>query len=309
MCRRRVMVAQGLDPTDSHEEAAIVIKKLGVGCGSLIAIIIVIIVISQLVSGGGGSKKSPATQVAAASTQTSAVKGSSSKTVTTAATEAKANAQAGQDITQAASKPEPTLTPTQAATKAAPTPTPKPSKPTPTPTTAPPTPTPTPSGPATTFGDGMYRVGSQIAPGTYWTNASLFCYWERLSGFTGDLSDILANDNTQGQTIVTIETTDKGFHSQRCGDWRPISSLPKMTGKTSFVDGTYLVGSDYLQPGTYQSDGKGGQCYWARLSGFSGSLDEIVANNNVSGPTIVTISASDKGFEAHRCGTWTRTTP
>lgn len=46
--------------------------------------------------------------------------------------------------------------------------------------------------------------------------------------------------------------------------------------------------------------------YWARLSGFGGTLDDIRANDNASGSTIVTISSSDRGFQARDCGTWRR---
>lgn len=72
----------------------------------------------------------------------------------------------------------------------------------------------------------------------------------------------------------------------------------------SFGDGTYFVGTDFT-PGTYKNTGAQG-CYWARLSGFGGTTDEIIANNNVDTVTIVTIAASDKGFQSKGCGTWTR---
>ena len=53
--------------------------------------------------------------------------------------------------------------------------------------------------------DGRRRVGSEIQPGTYRnTDSSQGCYWERLSGFGGTLNEIIANDFTNGLTIVTI---------------------------------------------------------------------------------------------------------
>ncbi|GAA1821640.1 hypothetical protein GCM10009771_21540 [Nesterenkonia flava] len=63
-------------------------------------------------------------------------------------------------------------------------------------------------------GAGMYLVGTDIQPGTYYTNADR-CYWARLSGFSGNLSDILANGNTRGTTYVTIAPTDTAFET-RC---------------------------------------------------------------------------------------------
>jgi len=169
-------------------------------------------------------------------------------------------------------------------------------------TPRPPTATPMPSKPH--FGDGTYQVGKDIQPGTYRTRVgSPGCYYERLKGFSGDLSDIIANDNTDAPAVVTIAASDAGFHSERCGTWT--QDLSQITqSKTSFGDGIYIVGTD-LEPGTYKNSGGQG-CYWARLSGFGGTLDEIKANGNTDTSTIVTIVASDKGFQSNRCGTWTK---
>ncbi len=172
--------------------------------------------------------------------------------------------------------------------------------PTPTPTKAP-TPTPTPS--FVTFGDGIYQVGKDIQPGTYRTRTgSPGCYYERLSGFSGSLSDIIANNNTDNPAIVTISATDKGFSSQNCGTWT--SDLSQITAsKTSFGDGMYIVGTD-ITPGTYKNTGVTG-CYYARLSGFGNTTDDIIANNNTDSQAIVTIVGTDKGFQSNGCGTWT----
>ena len=61
-----------------------------------------------------------------------------------------------------------------------------------------------------------------------------------------------------------------------------------------------------MAPGTYRSS-LGDGCYWARLSGFGGTLNEIKANDyRTGGRAIVTIKSSDKGFTSSRCGTWTK---
>lgn len=73
---------------------------------------------------------------------------------------------------------------------------------------------------------------------------------------------------------------------------------------TQFGDGVYLVGTD-IQPGMYRNDGQG-SCYWARRSGVSGDFGEILANDNVDGPAVVAIVASDVAFQSSRCGTWTK---
>jgi hypothetical protein len=62
-----------------------------------------------------------------------------------------------------------------------------------------------------------------------------------------------------------------------------------------FGAGEYLVGRD-IHPGTYQTGGSG-DCYWARLSGLSGDLGDVLANGIGPGPHIVTVYSSDKAFQ------------
>lgn len=69
------------------------------------------------------------------------------------------------------------------------------------------------------FGAGTYRIGEEIRPGTYRSSESRGCYWERLSGFSGSLGDIIANDFTNSVAVVTIQASDVGFSSSDCGTW------------------------------------------------------------------------------------------
>lgn len=165
-----------------------------------------------------------------------------------------------------------------------------------------PTSTPTPSHPH--FGDGTFQVGKDIQPGTYRTRAgSSGCYYARLKGFGGTLDEIIANNNTDAPAIVSIAASDKGFQLQNCGTWtQDLSQIT--TSKTTFGDGMFIIGTD-VTPGTYRNSGAQ-VCYYARLSGFGNTTDEIIANNNVDTPTIFTIGASDKGFQSNGCGTWTK---
>jgi hypothetical protein len=69
-------------------------------------------------------------------------------------------------------------------------------------------------------GDGVFLVDVDIKPGTYrTTNPSGSCYWARLSGTSGDSGEILANDNPEGPTVVTIKASDTAFETARCGQW------------------------------------------------------------------------------------------
>ena len=167
-----------------------------------------------------------------------------------------------------------------------------------------PEPTSPPEGSSADFGDGTFQVGSDVQPGTYRTReSSSGCYYARLGGFSGEFEDILANGNATGPAIVTIEPTEAGFESNGCGTWT--SDLSAITeSKTSFDEGAYIVGTD-IEPGTYRNSGSSG-CYYARLGGFSGDLENIIANGNADASTVVTIEPTDVGFESNGCGTWTR---
>ena len=73
------------------------------------------------------------------------------------------------------------------------------------------------------FGQGTFIVGTDMAPGTYRSSQGNSCYWARLRGFGGTLSEIIANDfRNSGQAIVKIKAGDKGFQSSRCGNWTKI---------------------------------------------------------------------------------------
>ncbi|HLH73918.1 MAG TPA: hypothetical protein VKX96_11600 [Chloroflexota bacterium] len=79
----------------------------------------------------------------------------------------------------------------------------------------------TPS-PTSSFKDGVYIVGVDIAPGTWRSQGATACYWERRATFSGLTGDIIANDNTTSAAVVTISSTDKGFKSDGCGSWTKV---------------------------------------------------------------------------------------
>lgn len=73
---------------------------------------------------------------------------------------------------------------------------------------------------ANTFdGDGIYVVGEDIQAGTYRSSGSSYCYWERLSGLSGDFDDIITNDTGEGPMVVTISPNDAAFSSTGCAEW------------------------------------------------------------------------------------------
>jgi hypothetical protein len=79
---------------------------------------------------------------------------------------------------------------------------------------------------ATTFGEGKFVVGTDIAPGTYRTTGKSGhkdCYWERLKDTNGGTASIIANNLTPGPATVTIEETDAVFQTRWCSPWSKVS--------------------------------------------------------------------------------------
>ena len=70
----------------------------------------------------------------------------------------------------------------------------------------------------------------------------------------------------------------------------------------SFGDGTWIVGAD-IAPGTYKTPGPTNTlCYWERLSGFGGTMDEVTGHgDSYGGPAVVTITDTDEGFMSSGC--------
>ena len=68
---------------------------------------------------------------------------------------------------------------------------------------------------------------------------------------------------------------------------------------TDLSPGTYIVGRD-ISPGMY--GGQAGDdildsCYWERLSGVRGTLDDILANDGPTGQYFIEVLPSDFAFK------------
>ncbi|MEV5985739.1 hypothetical protein AB0L85_12025 [Streptomyces sp. NPDC052051] len=68
-------------------------------------------------------------------------------------------------------------------------------------------------------------------------------------------------------------------------------------------DGSYQVGKD-IKPGTYRTADNSDGCYWERAKNASGEFEAILANDNVTGTSYVTVKASDKLFKTNGCEDW-----
>lgn len=72
-------------------------------------------------------------------------------------------------------------------------------------------------------GQGTFAVGPQLAPGRWRSDSEGLCYWERLSGLTGTLGEVLASGTATGRVEVEVLPTDVAFGSLGCGPWQPVA--------------------------------------------------------------------------------------
>ncbi len=161
-------------------------------------------------------------------------------------------------------------------------------------------PGPSPGDGTSRFGAGLHQVGSQVQPGRYYTNPGAGCYWERRSNDSDDLAGILANSFLSGdhaQEIVDVATTDRYFRvDEDCGQWSGSYRYPL---GDFIAPGQWLV-REQISPGTWRitDNAASGLCYWARLSAFSGEIDDIIDNGLIEQgeEVIFSIGEDDVGF-------------
>jgi hypothetical protein len=111
-----------------------------------------------------------------------------------------------------------------AAAQPAPTPAPAPG---PAPTDAPAAPAAAPAGdaPKTTIdGNGTFKVGTDIVPGTYTSAGPVpdqVCYWKRTAG-----DKLVDNAMTKKPAVVQIDATDSAFTTSDCQTWTLSNCMP-----------------------------------------------------------------------------------
>ncbi len=161
--------------------------------------------------------------------------------------------------------------------------------------------------PLRTFGEGLYEVGVDIAPGIYIADQNQGrCLWFTRTDFTYQPNyDGLVTWWRVGDPVVELKAGDGGFYSIRCGEWRIRGGGRSAEPSTEFNDGSYVVGVD-IEPGDYVADSGDNVCRWFRNSPFNISVPNFSGGYQSVGRQIATILPSDTGFYSDGCGPWTR---
>ncbi|MFJ7208785.1 hypothetical protein ACIQWR_35305 [Streptomyces sp. NPDC098789] len=139
---------------------------------------------------------------------------------------------------------------------------------------------------------------SHHAPRTSWTAARR----QVLAGSGAVLALALATacgpvEDTKGAT----GKTDPKPAASSSGKEQPKQDEAKKVAIKG--DGTVQVGKD-AQPGTYRTSGNTkSRCYWERLKDTKGEMDSIIANDNVTGSSYVTLAAGEY-FKSSGCKGW-----
>lgn len=155
------------------------------------------------------------------------------------------------------------------------------------------------------FGEGLYEVGVDIAPGIYIADENQGrCLWFTRTDFTYQPNyDGLVTWWRVGEPIVEIKVGDGGFYSIRCGTWQIREGRRPAEPLSEFNDGSYVVGVD-IKPGDYAADSGDNACRWFRNSPFSVSVSDFSGGYRSIGQQIATILPSDTGFYSDGCGPW-----
>lgn len=70
--------------------------------------------------------------------------------------------------------------------------------------------------------DGLWTVPDEAPPGTYDTEGSVACHWQRLRALGDDPALVIEEGGGEGRLFVFIERTDGAFRTSGCGKWERI---------------------------------------------------------------------------------------
>lgn len=131
--------------------------------------------------------------------------------------------------------------------------------------------------------DGTYKVGTDIPAGEYVMLAIGTGYFQITSDSSGSLDSIIANDNFNYNTIVTV--SDGQYLQIKSANAFPIEQTHTLetTGEGMFKIGQHIPAGEYK----IVADGDG---YVEITSDSTHTLESIITNDNFDGEKYVTVS-------------------
>lgn len=174
------------------------------------------------------------------------------------------------------------------------------------------------------FGDGAYRVGVDVAPGTYrqaspvqQESAGDSCFWAIYPG--SDHSVRASTDfgsATAGLPVLTLKESTE-LVSIGCGDWVPVDPatfFDKPDAPIGLPSGAWLIGDDFA-PGVYRTvaaidvPGRGYPCMWSFFTGASHAQNDLIDEGiTLAGSPMVRLE-SGESFSSSYCGDWVSVDP
>jgi len=159
--------------------------------------------------------------------------------------------------------------------------------------------------------DGVYVVGTDIKPGVYHTAGATSvrggdCYYALLK--SANTNDVIDNNNVTGPATITVGPGVKAVDTTGCKPWqtKPVTAHAQSIMPQS---GVYVVGTN-IKRGVYHTAGattSSANCYYALLK--STNTNDIIDNNNVTGPATITVRAAVKAVDTTGCKPWRRVRP
>lgn len=115
---------------------------------------------------------------------------------------------------------------------------------------------------------------------------------------------ICANAMASLDDVLRWQPTVMAGATLLCPTAPHIALMTQRANGDILTSGNYVVGTT-IKPGVWMTQPGVRDCYWERLTGGGGILDNDFVTFATDGVT-VTIRSSDGGFSAQNCGFWTR---
>lgn len=148
--------------------------------------------------------------------------------------------------------------------------------------------TPAEPEPENAIKSGMYKVGSDIPAGEYVLIANRGAYFAITSDSSGSFESILANDNFDSRSIVSVNDGEY-LELKGCKAY-PFTEAPAVDKSSGILEsGMYKVGVD-IPAGEYKVESINTMGYIEVSSDSSHSFNAIVTNDNFEGSKYISVS-------------------